>query len=110
MAALESEGKPVLLVNLNGAIHAYADSCPHLRTRLSEGSLQRNVLVCTTHGWQFDAGTGQGINPRAACLKSFAVKVENGDVFVDVDQLDVDRLDIDRVAVDQVNRNAESDV
>ena len=84
MMALETEGQVVLLVNLNGGIHAYADSCPHLGTRLSQGSLQRTMLTCSTHGWEFDASTGQGINPKTACLESFAVKVENGDILIDV--------------------------
>ena len=83
MIALESEGKPLVLVNVDGQIRAYADSCPHLRTRLSQGLLRGNVLACATHGWQFDAGTGQGLNPKAVCLESFAVKVENGDILVD---------------------------
>ena len=84
MPVLEIEGRVVLLVNVNGCIHAYADSCPHLGTRLSQGSLQRNVLTCATHGWEFDVSSGQGINPKMACLESFAVKVENGDIFIDV--------------------------
>ena len=84
MTVLEIEEHVVLLVNVNGAIRAYADSCPHLGTRLSQGSLQRNVLTCATHGWEFDASAGQGINPKTACLKSFAVKVENGDILIDV--------------------------
>jgi toluene monooxygenase system ferredoxin subunit len=84
MTVLEIEGHVVLLVNVDGGIHAYADSCPHLGTRLSQGSLQRNVLTCATHGWEFDASAGQGINPKTACLKSFAVKVENGDILIDV--------------------------
>jgi toluene monooxygenase system ferredoxin subunit len=82
--ALESEGQPVLLVNIDGAICAYADTCPHLRTRLSQGSLQGKVLACSTHGWEFDASTGQGINPKTGCLESFPIKVENGDILVDV--------------------------
>src|SRR5262245_26125025 len=84
MMAVECEGQPVLLVNMNGAIRAFADACPHLRTPLSEGSLAGNALVCSTHGWEFDANTGHGINPRTACLQSFAVRVENGDILVDV--------------------------
>ena len=84
MTVLEIEGHVVLLVNVDGGIHAYADSCPHLGTRLSQGSLQRNVLTCATHGWEFDASTGQGINPKTAGLESFAVKVENGDILIDV--------------------------
>ena len=84
MTVLEIEGRVVLLVNVDGGIHAYADSCPHLGTRLSQGSLQRYVLTCATHGWAFDVSTGQGINPKTACLASFAVKVEAGDILIDV--------------------------
>ena len=84
MIALEIEGQIVLLVNVDGSVHAYVDSCPHLRTRLSQGSLRRNVLTCSTHGWEFDVSTGQGINPQSACLECFPVKVENGDIFIDM--------------------------
>ena len=84
MMALQCAGQPVLLVNIEGTIRAYADVCPHLGSRLSEGSLNRNVLACATHHWEFDAETGRGINPRTACLQSFAVQVENGDILVDV--------------------------
>jgi toluene monooxygenase system ferredoxin subunit len=84
MIPLEIGGRVVLLVNVGGNIRAYADSCPHLRTKLSQGSLQRNVLTCSTHGWEFDVKTGHGINPGAACLESFAVRVEEGDILIDV--------------------------
>ena len=84
VAVVEVEGQALLLVNVDGGIYAYADSCPHLGTRLSQGSLRRNVLTCSTHGWEFDVSSGEGINPRSACLESFAVKVENGDIFIDL--------------------------
>ena len=84
MMTLEVDGQVVLLINVDGVIRAYADSCPHLRTRLSQGRLERHVLTCATHGWEFDARTGEGINPKMACLESFAVIVENGDILVDV--------------------------
>src|SRR3982074_3769151 len=91
MIGLEIQGQVVLLVNLAGSIRAYADCCPHLGTKLSQGSLQRNVLTCSTHGWEFDASTGQGINPKTACLESFAVKVENGDILIDVGGRELER-------------------
>jgi toluene monooxygenase system ferredoxin subunit len=85
MIPLEMGGRVVLLVNVDGNIRAYADSCPHLRTRLSQGSLKRNVLTCSTHGWEFDVSTGQGINPGTACLESFAVKREGEDILIDLE-------------------------
>ena len=91
MMAVECEGQPVLLVNVNGTVRAFADACPHLRTPLSEGSLAGKALVCATHGWEFDANTRQGINPRSACLQSFAVQVENGNILVDVSEIEPQR-------------------
>lgn len=82
--AAECDGEPLLLVNMDGTVRAYADACPHLRTRLSEGFLTGTVLTCATHGWQFDATTGAGINPRTTCLQSFPVQVEDGTILVDV--------------------------
>ena len=82
--ALECENEPVLLVNVDGAIRAYSDACPHLRTPLSQGSLRGSVLVCSAHGWEFDAATGLGINPRRSCLLSFSVRVDDQNILVDV--------------------------
>lgn len=84
MTGLVIEGEPVLLVNIDGAVRAYADWCPHQRSRLSMGSLSDRVLTCASHHWQFDAVTGGGINPKDACLTSLAVRIDEGEIFVDV--------------------------
>jgi toluene monooxygenase system ferredoxin subunit len=85
MTGVSVEGQHILLVNIDDIIRAYADVCPHMRTRLSEGSLRGCVLTCATHHWQFDARTGSGINPEAACLEEFPVRIENGDIWIDLD-------------------------
>jgi toluene monooxygenase system ferredoxin subunit len=40
------------------------------------------MLTCATHQWQFDALTGKGVNPATACLEEFSVRIENGDIMV----------------------------
>lgn len=85
MMALFVEGRNVLLVNVDDMVRAYVDACPHMRTRLSEGLLQGHVLTCATHQWQFDARTGRGINPEMTCLEEFPVRIENGEILVDLD-------------------------
>src|SRR5947209_2603237 len=87
MIGLTVEGTRVLLINLAGELHAYTDACPHQKTPLSLGSLAAPVLSCATHQWQFDARTGRGINPQSACLESLDLKVQDGDILLDVDQL-----------------------
>jgi toluene monooxygenase system ferredoxin subunit len=79
-------GVPVLLVGLEDRVCAYEDSCTHQRVKLSEGTLEGNVLTCGAHGWCYDALTGAGINPSDTALKRFAVRVEDGDILVDVEE------------------------
>lgn len=85
MMGLEVDGTSILLVNLDDRIYAYADSCPHQKSRLSEGSLTGKTLQCARHNWEFDVCTGRGINPQNACLREFPVALESGDILVDVD-------------------------
>lgn len=85
MMAVSIDGRNVLLVNTNDVVRAYVDACPHMRTRLSQGLLQDHVLTCATHQWQFDVRTGRGINPEIASLEEFPVRIENGEILVDLD-------------------------
>jgi toluene monooxygenase system ferredoxin subunit len=76
----------VLLVNLDGGVVAYEDSCPHRGVALSCGTLESasGLLTCAMHLWQYDARTGRGVNPRGVALRSLPLKVEAGGIWVDV--------------------------
>jgi toluene monooxygenase system ferredoxin subunit len=82
MTSVFVDGKDVLLIRINGEIHAFHDRCPHKGTPLGEGALHDGVLTCETHNWSFDACTGCGINPSNAHLTRFKVKTEDGKVYV----------------------------
>jgi len=77
-------GHKVLLVRMDERVLAYEDRCAHLGVSLSEGSLDGRVLTCRAHQWQYDVCTGGGVNPVSARLRPFPVKVERGQVFVDL--------------------------
>lgn len=85
MIACTARGTKVLLVKLEEGVFAYEDRCAHLGVPLSLGSLAGSVLTCAAHHWQYDVASGLGVNPRAACLKPFRVKIVDGDILVDVD-------------------------
>jgi toluene monooxygenase system ferredoxin subunit len=85
MIGLEVDGIPILLININDRVHAYVDECPHQRGRLSEGSLTGRTLRCPRHHWEFDVFTGQGLNPRNACLRAIRATVVDRDILVDLD-------------------------
>jgi toluene monooxygenase system ferredoxin subunit len=80
------DGKRLLLINVEDTIYAYEDKCPHKGIALSEGHLEGKVLICPIHHWEYDVCTGRGINPDSVCLNTFVVKVENGDILVNVDK------------------------
>jgi toluene monooxygenase system ferredoxin subunit len=85
MLALDVGGNSILLVNIEDHIYAYANACPHQKSRLSEGNLIGKTLRCARHHWEFDVCTGRGINPQSACLKVFAVSIESSDILLDLD-------------------------
>jgi toluene monooxygenase system ferredoxin subunit len=83
MIGCKVAGRPVVLVKLDGRVHAFDDRCPHLGQPLSAGTLEGGVLTCNAHLYSFDARTGVGINPARARLCPYAVTVEGDDVLVD---------------------------
>jgi nitrite reductase/ring-hydroxylating ferredoxin subunit len=85
MMGLDVNGQHILLVNIDDHVYAYADACPHQKSRLSEGLLTQRILRCARHHWEFDISSGAGVNPRNTALKVFPVKIEGGDILVDTD-------------------------
>jgi len=78
-------GQRVLLIRLDGEVHAYEDRCAHLGVALSGGQLVGDVVICRAHQYEYDARTGAGVNPRNVCLVRFPVRISDGQIYVDVD-------------------------
>jgi toluene monooxygenase system ferredoxin subunit len=85
MIGLDVGGNSVLIVNVDDRIYAYADACPHQKSRLSEGNLIGRTIRCARHHWEFDVCTGRGINPQDACLKAIPVTLESHDILLDLE-------------------------
>ncbi len=82
---VEVKGRPLLLVKIAGQIKAYQGWCPHQAHPLSEAEFDGHTLTCAAHLWQFDAKTGQGINPQHAKLREYAIQIdEDGSVTISV--------------------------
>jgi nitrite reductase/ring-hydroxylating ferredoxin subunit len=82
MESYDVGGTEILLVRLDGEYRAYHGICPHQSSSLVDGRLEGYQLTCYAHEWVFDARTGRGINPAAACLTRHQVRVEGGAVLV----------------------------
>jgi toluene monooxygenase system ferredoxin subunit len=85
MTAVTVDGENVLLMNVGGEVRAYANECPHQAGPLDEGDFDGEILTCSRHLWEFDAGTGCGINPASSKLTTFSCRVgDDGMIFVDL--------------------------
>ncbi|HKI76737.1 MAG TPA: non-heme iron oxygenase ferredoxin subunit [Candidatus Bathyarchaeia archaeon] len=86
MKGVEYEGRRILIVNLDGKLHAWDGTCTHEEADLSTGFLIGEEVTCPLHLSRFNLLTGEAVNPPAEKpLRKYDVKVENGEVFVDVD-------------------------
>lgn len=72
------------LAHLDGRFYATQAACIHLQGPLGQGRLEGPVLTCPWHGWQYDVRTGENEFDRAIRLRTYDVRVEDGDVKVAV--------------------------
>ena len=82
MLGVQSVMCPLLLVNLDGAVYAYEDRCPHTGGRLSDGELANGIITCPRHHWEFRAEGGCGVNPKGTQLNPYAVRIIAGRIMI----------------------------
>ncbi|MBN2009745.1 non-heme iron oxygenase ferredoxin subunit [candidate division KSB1 bacterium] len=79
-------GTGIALFKLDDGIYAINDQCSHAQGSLSEGDVYDGQVECPQHGAMFDIRTGKNLSfPAVTPVKSYPVKVENGDVYVELD-------------------------
>lgn len=93
-------GVPVLLTRIGDKFYATQGRCPHMGGVLANGTLEGALVTCPRHKSQFSVTDGRVIrwlkgtglaaavgktlkSPRA--LKTYTVKVENGNIMVNVE-------------------------
>ena len=83
MKAVKVGIQEVLLVNVDGVIHACDNWCNHQRYRLSAGDVDGEEVRCDLHGSKFNVVTGEATNPPATePLKVFEVRLDGSDVLI----------------------------
>lgn len=80
---VQVDGLELVLFRDGDAIRACQRYCPHQRADLSEGLVSRGLLICSAHGWSFDAETGVHEISEQVCLATYAVKVQGDEILVD---------------------------
>jgi 3-phenylpropionate/trans-cinnamate dioxygenase ferredoxin subunit len=67
------------------AFFATAGLCTHEATCLADGLVMGDVIECPKHNGRFNYKTGKGLGaPITVNLRTFPIKVEDGDIFIDI--------------------------
>ena len=93
-------GMEIALFLVGGEYRAYRNVCPHAGAPLDRGrisgttlhsavyqyeyGMERQILRCPWHGWEFDLKTGAHLVDSGCKLRSYHVTVEDGLVYVTV--------------------------
>jgi len=70
-----------------GGVFALLDRCPHKGGPLSQGIVFGTQVACPLHNWTIGLCDGQASAPDEGCTPKFAVKVEDGAVYLDTHEL-----------------------
>ena len=80
--SLNVGGRQVAVFREGTEWFAVEDACPHMRARLSEGTIRGCVVTCGWHGWRIDLRTGIALTRSRACVATCPVRVERGEVWI----------------------------
>ena len=86
---VEVVGLDLAPFNLDGTFYATDEICTHAHASLAEGFVIGDTVECPLHGACFSIKTGEALSPPATKpLKTYPVRVENGEILVGVTQWD----------------------
>ena len=82
----EIEQTRFIIAHTTEGFFAVADECSHDAGPIGQGRIRGTEVVCPRHGARFDLKTGAVTGPPAiAPINSYPLKLENGDLFVSLD-------------------------
>jgi 3-phenylpropionate/trans-cinnamate dioxygenase ferredoxin component len=77
---------PIAVFNVDGEFFATDDTCTHEQSSLADGYVEGDQVECSWHFAKFCIRTGEVLSlPATKSLRTFAVKVEAGEVLVEID-------------------------
>ena len=85
-ALLIKGDNPIAVFRVGNEFFATDDTCTHAKFSLAEGYVEGEEVVCALHEARFCLRTGRVLSPPAIVpLRTYPVRIEGGEVFVEVD-------------------------
>ncbi|MDB5812862.1 MAG: nirD [Betaproteobacteria bacterium] len=79
-----AHGNIAVFRNAENEVFALLDKCPHKGGPLSQGIVFGRKVACPLHGWNIGLDDGNAVAPDVGCARSFQVKVDSGQVWLEV--------------------------
>jgi nitrite reductase (NADH) small subunit len=76
--------KTICIANVNGVYSAMDNICLHRGGPLGQGMIERGKVVCPWHGWEWDPKTGAAEQNPSAKVAVYPLKIEHGEVLVEM--------------------------
>jgi nitrite reductase (NADH) small subunit len=80
--------------NSEDKVFALLDRCPHKGGPLSQGIVMGESVACPLHNWNIGFNDGCAKAPDVGCTPKFAVQVQDGEVFLDANELATHAIDL----------------
>ena len=78
------DDQPYAICHTGGAVRALSGVCIHRGGPLGQGQIHEGHVVCPYHLWAFECSTGTYDYDPSKRVATFEVKVEDGDILVQV--------------------------
>jgi len=79
-----SKGDIAVFRTEDDRVFALHNQCPHKGGPLSQGIVYGNKVACPLHGWKISLADGNAEEPDEGHTACYAVKVEEGTVFLEL--------------------------
>ena len=79
------DDEDIVIILSQGRVYAMQDRCSHQDFPLSQGQVRGDIIKCRAHGAEFCMKDGKALcAPAFAPVPVFTVKVEDGNVYIDL--------------------------
>jgi nitrite reductase/ring-hydroxylating ferredoxin subunit len=80
--AVYPKGVAVLLMRIDGALHAVANKCAHMACPLEGGRIDGHVITCPCHDWSFSVRTGAFTEAAEIAIRVYPVTTVEDKILV----------------------------
>jgi nitrite reductase/ring-hydroxylating ferredoxin subunit/Fe-S cluster biogenesis protein NfuA len=74
----------VILYKQGDSITCYRNTCSHLGFPLDKGRVEKGIITCSAHEFQYDLNTGKCLTVPDISLQSYEVKVKHDNIYIKV--------------------------